>query len=507
MKLRFSQLRDHAFEICISIALILATNLTLGMAAAPAVGLMTASGSFTIDNSSIAGNATLFEGNQIETGRASSQLHLNNGATMQLAAESRGVVYRDRLVLERGSGRFENYGVEAMSLRIRPEGGNASAEVLVRKSSRSEPGLVQVAALNGPVRVTAANGVVLANVQAGRTLAFVPEMPAPTAATTITGCLESAGSRMLLTDETSLVRFDVVGAAAAKEVGHRVHIAGSVTPIPDSLSQVQAASVDAQQAASDEARFRRLMADGSVGAADHERQKARADATAARLDQARRQLELSRNREGYAALVAPYAGVVTAIRFERGQVVPEGQPVAALARDGDNEVVVDLPEDWVGRVRKLSATAAPWSDPKARLPLVLRELSPQASAQGRTYRARYAAATESRAQVSALPLGSTVQLTLSGPQAGPDTVSLPVSALVKASGSAGVWSLDGKGSGLVFTPVKVVAIDEASVRVSGLAAGSRVVSVGAQKLDAGITVRAIERPAEAATTETSKGRS
>ena len=33
--------------------------------------------------------------------------------------------------------------------------------------------------------------------------------------------------------------------------------------------QVQAASVDAQQAASDEARFGRLLADGSVGSADH----------------------------------------------------------------------------------------------------------------------------------------------------------------------------------------------------------------------------------------------
>ena len=79
--------------------------------------------------------------------------------------------------------------------------------------------------------------------------------------------------------------------------------------------QVQAASVDAQQAASDEARFGRLLADGSVGAADHERQKARAAAAAARLDQARRQLDLARNREGYATLVAPYAGVVTALRF------------------------------------------------------------------------------------------------------------------------------------------------------------------------------------------------
>ncbi len=85
--------------------------------------------------------------------------------------------------------------------------------------------------------------------------------------------------------------------------------------------QVQAAAVDAQQAASDEARLRRLLTDGSVGAADHERQKARADAAAARLAQAQRQLNLARNRAGYATLVAPYAGLVTALRFERGQVV------------------------------------------------------------------------------------------------------------------------------------------------------------------------------------------
>jgi RND family efflux transporter MFP subunit len=268
--------------------------------------------------------------------------------------------------------------------------------------------------------------------------------------------------------------------------------------------QVEAASVDAQQAASDEARFRRLLADGSVGAADHERQKARADAAAARLDQARRQLDLARNREGYAALVAPYAGVVTAIRFERGQVVPEGQPVISLAREGDNEVVVDLPEDWVGRARSLTATAAPWHDPKAKVRLTLRELSPQASAQGRTYRARYAAASESRAQVSALPLGSTMQLSLSAPQAGPATVSLPVTALVKGSGAPGVWTLDAKGSGLVFSPVQVVSLDDATVQVTGLASGSRVVSVGAQKLDAGTVVRAIERAPEANSTTVAK---
>lgn len=271
--------------------------------------------------------------------------------------------------------------------------------------------------------------------------------------------------------------------------------------------QVQAATVDAQQAASDEARFGRLLVDGSVGAADHERQKARADAAAARLDQAKRQLELSRNREGYATLVAPYAGVVTAIRFEQGQVVPEGQPVVTLAREGEHEVVVDLPEDWVGRARSLTATASPWAEPTVTWRMVLRELSPQANAQGRTYRARFAASPESRAQVSALPLGSTVQLTLSSPQTVPATISLPASALLKGSGPAGVWALNDLGSGLVFTPVQVISVDESTVQVTGLATGLRVVTVGAQKLDAGTVVRAIERAYESTATTMAKSSS
>lgn len=270
--------------------------------------------------------------------------------------------------------------------------------------------------------------------------------------------------------------------------------------------QVQAALVDAQQAASDEARFRRLLADGSVGAADHERQKARADAAAARLDQARRQLEVARNREGYATLVAPYAGVVTTLHFERGQVVAEGQPVLSLARDGEREVIADLPEEWIGRVRTLTASATPWHEGKSPAPLVLREVSPMASARGRTFRVRYAAAPQSRARIAALPLGSTLQLNLSAPpSAGPAATVLPVTALVKASGAAGVWMLNDKGAGLVFMPVQVVGADDATVEVTGLVAGSRVVSVGAQKLDAGMAVRAIERATEAASALAAKG--
>jgi len=291
---------------------------------------------------------------------------------------------------------------------------------------------------------------------------------------------------------------DVGSAVRAGQPLARLDAVDYQLAVSAAADQVRAASVDAEQAASDEARFRRLAAEGSVGMADHERQKARADAAAARLDQARRQLELARNRDGYATLVAPFDGVVTSLRFERGQVVAEGAPVLSMARDGERELVADIPEDWVGRARTLvagatSATSAAGSTAVAKLQL--RELSPVASPQGRTFRVRYRAAPGSDAALSQWPLGSTARLTLSGSAGAAPATTLPVSAVVKSRGAAGVWALNPAGNGLVFTPVQVLAMDDATVRVSGLPAGLRFVSVGAQKLDAGMAVRAIERPA------------
>ena len=146
---------------------------SLGTAATPAVGIATALGSFTVNNSKVTGSATLSEGSRIETDTTPSQLQLNEGGRMQLGAESKAIVYRDRVVLERGSGRFENYVVEAFTLRIQPDG--ASAEVAVRNCSLAGPATIRVAAFEGPVRITTSNGVLVSNLPAGRRFEFVAQ--------------------------------------------------------------------------------------------------------------------------------------------------------------------------------------------------------------------------------------------------------------------------------------------------------------------------------------------
>ncbi|MDO9315735.1 MAG: efflux RND transporter periplasmic adaptor subunit [Burkholderiaceae bacterium] len=254
--------------------------------------------------------------------------------------------------------------------------------------------------------------------------------------------------------------------------------------------QLRAAEVDANQAASDAARFQRLLADGSVGAADQERLQARADAAAARVVQSRRQLDLARNRSSYTTLVAPFDGVLTSRRFEAGQVVGEGQAVLTLARESDLEVVADIPERLAPQLRGQVASArVADGTPVA---LRLRELTPGASAATRTFRARYAIA---QPQPAAWRIGMTAELLLAATDASDSAADLPATALVTARGEPAVWIVADMAAGrLELQPVVVVAQGSDRVRVSGLSEGALVVSAGAHKLDAGMRVRAVHRP-------------
>jgi RND family efflux transporter MFP subunit len=273
--------------------------------------------------------------------------------------------------------------------------------------------------------------------------------------------------------------------------------------------QQRAAEVDAVQAGSDAARFKRLLADGSVGAADAERQQARADAAAARLVQAQRQTELARNRAGYAVLTAPFDGVVTAVRFETGQLVDDKQAVLSIAKPGELEVVVDLPEQLLAGLKAWQASAMldNTADPSQANPVALRlrELAPSANAATRTTRARYALAAP--AQSSGLHMGMSAEVRLQ--QAGRISgAELPLGALLVTNTSdnegktpasetiAGpsVWLVDTKTGALKRQAVQLLSQSTDRVRVAGLADGALVVSVGAQKLDAGLKVQPVQRP-------------
>jgi len=286
------------------------------------------------------------------------------------------------------------------------------------------------------------------------------------------------------------IGFQVAGRIGQRlvEVGQTVRKGQALMRLDDSdyRQALVAARAEADQAAADARRLQGLVADGAVSVADNERQKARADAT-------RAQYQLAANRIGHATLTAPYDGVVTAIRAEAGQVVAEGMPVLSMARPGEVEIAADIPEELVADVSRQRAQAEVWGAGDERLVLTLRELSPAASQPLRTYRARFALPGLDAQARARLRLGMTAQVLLSGTGASAGAISLPASALVKASGGTAVWVLPDKAEHLRLQPVRVLSFQNETVSVAGLPAGSRVVTTGVQKLDAGMRVRAVER--------------
>jgi hypothetical protein len=99
--------------ICLAVAL---------QAGAPTIGVAVANGRFLLDRSAVVGNGNILEGAVIETQDAMADLSLNNGQRIRLGKESRGRVYSDRLILEKGAGQVTgaNSAVIAGRLRIVP---------------------------------------------------------------------------------------------------------------------------------------------------------------------------------------------------------------------------------------------------------------------------------------------------------------------------------------------------------------------------------------------------
>lgn len=107
---------------------------------------------------------------------------------------------------------------------------------------------------------------------------------------------------------------------------------------------VASAQAQAKQTADEEARYRRLVAQGAVSASAYDRIKAAADSARAQLSAARAQADVASNATRYAVLSADTEGVIVETLAEPGQVVSAGQPVLRLARSGQREAVVYLPE-------------------------------------------------------------------------------------------------------------------------------------------------------------------
>ncbi len=291
--------------------------------------------------------------------------------------------------------------------------------------------------------------------------------------------------------------FRVAGKLATRhvDVGDRVE-AGQVLAELDAEdyrlslqaaeAQVSSASAAATQTAADERRFRQLLKDGHVSQAEYDRRKASADAARETLRAAERQRDLAKNRLDYAVLRADAAGVVTAVTAEAGQVVEVGRPVVSVARTGEVEAVVAIPEGRLADLGTATAEASFWAAPDRRVPVTLRELSPEADPVTRTHTARFTLPAEAGAV-----LGATATVHLSKPAQ--PTIRLPRSAVVDFGRGPQVWTVDPAGGRLTPVTVTLGPPAEDEVTVAGdLKPGDLVVAIGAHRLDGSETVRVVE---------------
>ena len=292
--------------------------------------------------------------------------------------------------------------------------------------------------------------------------------------------------------------FRVGGKVARRlvDVGQFVHEGDVLAVLDDgdyrlaeeaARQQWTVAVAQARQAESDRKRLGSLKADGSVSVADDEHAHSGAQTAQATEEAQARQLELARNRLKYTVLRASRGGVVTAVRVEVGQVVAEGQPVVAIADPGTPEIVVDVPEDHLIAFKKAHFKASLASAPDQPFEVALRELSPQAAAQTRTYRARL-----KPADARPLPLGATATLITDRVVADVQVAAIPATALTQANGHPAVWLVKHAGNeptgSVDLMPVAVHGYRNDLAMVSGVPAGGQVVTAGVQKMAPGLKV-------------------
>lgn len=253
-------------------------------------------------------------------------------------------------------------------------------------------------------------------------------------------------------------------------------------------AQLAAAEAEARLAQQDLQRFTELRAQNFISQAELDRRRTSADAAQARVRQLRAEAARQGNQQAYTRLTAPHAGVVTAIDFEAGQVVAAGQPLAQLARTGELEVRIDVPENALDGLRTAQdLTIRLWSLPDRSYAGRLRELSPMADPASRTYSA-WVSFVKHDADVK---LGMTA--TVDANQETAPNLSVPQSALFRVNGRPQVWVVDRTTQKVAARSVQIGALaGERAAIVSGLAVGEWVVTAGVHKLAPGQAVRLVQ---------------
>lgn len=256
-----------------------------------------------------------------------------------------------------------------------------------------------------------------------------------------------------------------------------------------SRAQVTAAEANLKLVRAERDRYKTLLDRKLISPSQFDNVENQYRSGEARLKQIQAEYNVASNQAGYAVLRASQNGVIATRRAEVGQVVAAGQTVFTLAADGEREVLISLPEHAIDRFKIGQEVAVElWSQPDKRFPGRIRELSPAADQQSRTFAARIAfTAGEVPAE-----LGQSARVYIQAN--GEVPLSVPLSALTAEAGAPYVWVVNPDSSKIERRPVRVGPYGEDRVPVlEGLKPEDWVVAAGVQVLREGQEVRPVDR--------------
>ncbi len=254
-------------------------------------------------------------------------------------------------------------------------------------------------------------------------------------------------------------------------------------------AQVAAAEANLNLAKGERDRYKTLLDRQMISRSQYDNVDNQFRASEARLQQIRAEFDVASNQAGYSVLRAPQAGVISRRLAEVGQVVAAGQTVFTLAVDGEREVLIGVPEHAIDRFRiGQDVSVELWSQPGEKIPGRVRELSPAADPQSRTFAARVAF---SGGTVMA-ELGQSARVFIR--TAGDVLLSVPMSALTAEQGESYVWVVDPATSQVVRRSVRVGIYGQQTASIlEGLKEGDWIVEAGVHVLREGQKVRPVDR--------------
>ncbi|HGS5999576.1 TPA: efflux RND transporter periplasmic adaptor subunit [Klebsiella quasipneumoniae subsp. similipneumoniae] len=280
------------------------------------------------------------------------------------------------------------------------------------------------------------------------------------------------------------------------DIGDRVNAGQLLATLENTTSQNQldgaqadyeGAKASAQVAALNVSRMQKLMPTGAI--ARTQLDNARADwlVARARLKNSESALRNARENLGWTRLIAPQSGMITEVSASAGQVVIGGQSVLTLATGEARDVVFDIAKpDAIPPQEQAGLRVSLLSDPSVQASAALRDISPQADPQTRTWRVR---ATLQNPPL-AMALGASVTVTL--PATGPHGYALPASALSRVGDKPAVYVINPQSQAQLRVVVPAYYTATSVIISGGLEPGDRVITAGVSKLRSGEPVIAGE---------------